>query len=220
LDGEPQKVHRATVTISVEASFIAVSIGYGVVPEVSPVTFGPDPAIFSKGERSPTLRNISFSDVIDTLKNNLTIAPDARNDVPILEAALRNGIKLNVDFATLALQGNGNADLSDGLSQVFQVVTPPPGNVQFLYALTDEGSGREFQSAPLLNIAGLGAADGKRPFRYFAQPIRFAPLATIRMDIVELSDIRGQLHVSLHGYKIIGQADATPPRERARRRRR
>jgi hypothetical protein len=40
------------------------------------------------------------------------------------------------------------------------------------------------------------------------------------MDIVELSDIRGQLHVSLHGYKIIGQADATPPRERARRRRR
>ena len=78
--------------------------------------------------------------------------------------------------------------------------------MQFLYALFDEGSGREFQSEPILNIAGLGAADGKRPFRYFAQPITFAPLATIRMEITELSDFRGELHVALHGYKVLGGA--------------
>ena len=53
---------------------------------------------------------------------------------------------------------------------------------------------------PLLNIAGLGSPDGKRPFRYFAQPITFAPRTTIRMEVTQLTDFRGELHVSLHGY--------------------
>ena len=35
-------------------------------------------------------------------------------------------------------------------------------------------------------------------------PISFAPLATIRMDITEKSDFRGDLHVALHGYKVLG----------------
>ena len=82
--------------------------------------------------------------------------------------------------------------------------------------------GREFQSDPILNIAGLGAADGKRPFRYFARPITFAPLATIQMEITELSAFRGALHVSLHGYKMLGagrtpaEARTRTPRRRAR----
>ena len=67
----------------------------------------------------------------------------------------------------------------------------------------------------MLNIAGLGAPDGKRPFRYFAQPITFAPLATIRMEITELTDFRGELHVSLHGYKMLGGAGT--PADRTRR---
>ena len=43
LKGEPQHTLRQTVTVSVEASFTAVSIGYGAVPEVTPVIFGPTP---------------------------------------------------------------------------------------------------------------------------------------------------------------------------------
>ncbi len=79
----------------------------------------------------------------------------------------------------------------------------------FCMRSSDEATDREFQSDPVLNIAGLGAADGKRPFRYFAQPITFAPLATIRMEITEQSDFRGELHVSLHGYKMLGGAAHT-----------
>jgi hypothetical protein len=139
----------------------------------------------------------------------LQSTPDIPITMPPLEAALRNGIKLNPDFAALGLQGNGNALLdADSLSKLFQVVSPPAGDVQFLYALFDEGSGREFQSDPLLNIAGLGSPDGRRPFRYFAQPITFAPRTTIRMEITQLTEFRGELHVSLHGYKVLGPVAA------------
>jgi len=76
--------------------------------------------------------------------------------------------------------------------------------VLFLYALSDEGTGRSFQSEPLLNLAGLGIADGDRPFRHFAQPIIFAPRTTIRMDVTPKTDYVGELYVALHGYKVLG----------------
>jgi hypothetical protein len=223
LDGIPRSVLRTTLTISVEASFTAVSIGYGVVPEVSPVIFGPRPApvIFLAPAAGSRIRDITLGDLFDSLEAALSSTPDVPKGMPPLEAALRNGIKLNADFAALGLQGNGNALLDAvSLSKLFQIVSPPAGDVQFLYALFDEGSGREFQSDPLLNIAGLGSPDGKRPFRYFAQPITFAPRTTIRMEVTQLTDFRGELHVSLHGYKILGPAGApAAPRERPQRRR-
>ena len=40
LRGQPGLVHNSTVDISIEAAFTAVSIGYGVVPKVDPITFG------------------------------------------------------------------------------------------------------------------------------------------------------------------------------------
>jgi hypothetical protein len=222
LDGSPQKTHRRTVTVSVESSFTAVSIGYGVVPEVSPVVFGIDAQKVFGDLRSATLRNLDFASLMDSLSDAVGASPDVRGNAPPLELALRNGIKLNPSFATLALQGEGKARIDPtAFSQLFQVAGPPPEDVQFLYALFDEGSGREFQSTPLLSIAGLGAADGKRPFRYFAQPIQFAPLATIRMEVTELSDFRGELHVALHGYKLLGETQpAGSSRDHSRRRRR
>jgi hypothetical protein len=226
LDGKPRSVLRTTLTISVEASFTAVSIGYGVVPEVSPVIFGPSPPppiILARPLAPPPpglrIRDIRLGDLLDALETALPSTPDVPKDTPALEAALRNGIKLNADFAALALQGNGNAVLDPAsLSKLFQVVSPPASDVQFLYTLLDEGSGREFQSDPLLNIAGLGSPDGRRPFRYFAQPVTFAPRATIRMEITQLTDFRGELHVSLHGYKVLGPAGApATPRDRPQR---
>ena len=57
---------------------------------------------------------------------------------------------------------------------------------------------------PILNTAGLGSSDGMRPFRYFARPIEFAPRAAIRLQITEVSEFSGELHVSLQGYKTLG----------------
>lgn len=229
LDGERQRVHRSTVIVSVEASFTAVSIGYGVIPEVTPIIFGPPPPapVPSPGPigllptRRTTIREIKLGDLLDGLQIRLADLPDVRKDVPAIEAALLNGIRLNATLAGLGLLNDGNALLdADTAQKLFQVVSAPSQDVQFLYALFDEGSGREFQSQPLLNIAGLGASDGKRPFRYFARPITFAPRATIRMDITELTDFSGDLHVSLHGYKLLGGAGTpTGARSRAPRRR-
>ena len=205
LKGEPDRVVRSIVTVSVEATFIAVSIGYGVVPKLTPVVFGPGIDEVTESERSPNLRNIRIGSLLTALGSALADTQDTLRGETGPEAALKGGIKLNPQFAELALSNDGRANLSDSvLRSLFQVVSAPADEIQFLYALFDEGSGREFQSEPLLNIAGLGISNGDRPFRYFARPITFDPLSTIRMEVTEKSDFEGELHVSLHGYKVLG----------------
>jgi hypothetical protein len=327
LDGVPDTSHRAVVTVSVEASFTAVSIGYGVVPRVTPIIFGPvtitvnpptlppgtvnapynltgvtitqtggvAPATFSLsdgalpdglalspkgllsgtptvvgffqftvratdaegsfGERaylleirdvgvilelaraavsppsppsppSPlSLRDISFSNLFNGLRRALADTPDPFKGETGPEAAFKGGIKLNPQFAELALLDDAQNVVSDvgALQRLFQVVSAPSDQIQFLYALFDDGSGREFQSEPLLNTAGLGSSDGDRPFRYFARPITFEPRSVIRMEVTEKSDFQGELHVSLHGYKALGSPGTPtgrPQTARSRSRRR
>jgi hypothetical protein len=318
LTGVPDTSHRSVVTVSVEAIFTAVSIGYGIVPRVTPIIFGPvtitvnpltlpagevglaysqtitqtggvAPATFSLsagalpdgldlspqgvlsgtpttigfssftiratdaegsfGERayvlqieeggiiitlasaavsapgSQSLRDISISNLLNGLQRALAQTPDPIRGETGPEAAFKGGIKLNPQFADLALLNNGENVVRDvgALQRLFQVVSAPSDQIQFLYALFDDGSGREFQSEPLLNTAGLGSSDGDRPFRYFARPITFAPRSVIRMEVTEKSDFQGELHVSLHGYKVLGGAGtptgrSRPARGRGRRR--
>jgi len=83
------------------------------------------------------------------------------------------------------------------------------GGIHFLYTIVDSGSGRELQNKSVHNIAGLGAADGDRPFRPFARPVPFVPRSTIRIEIEELSAgpffKDGTLYIVLHGYKRLGE---------------
>jgi hypothetical protein len=83
------------------------------------------------------------------------------------------------------------------------------GGVHFRYTIVDSGSGRELQNKGVHNIAGLGAADGDRPFRPFARPVPFVPRSTIRIEIEELSAgpffKDGTLFIVLHGYKRLGE---------------
>ena len=326
LTGKPGNVINKTVTVSIEAPFAAVSIGYGVVPKVTPTKFGPEPelsrcidfrsaqnglnprneqgvvflvldstgqpaansvvtssgqftglsivkliitlpstttaieltlvrvvsgtattveafnrngtivgtAIVNTLQQAETLRipgteidrvvvtsiggalllkfcreialvNIPLRDVLDSLEKKLEETSRVLKGETGPEAVLKNGFKLNPDIAEFALQNGGNVRLDPSvLENLFQVVGAPPENIQFLYAIYDEGSGREFQSEPILNIAGLGISNGDRPFRYFAKPIVFAPQSTIRMEVREVSDFQGELHVALHGYKVLG----------------
>jgi hypothetical protein len=212
LTGKPGNVINKTVTVSIEAPLVAVSIGYGVVPKVTPITFGPadlkiSDVVNGNGTRQPTLREISLQDIIDSLDPKLIETSRTLTQESGPEAALKNGFKLNLDVAEFALLQGGRVLLDSSiLKNLFQVVAPPPENIQFLYAIFDEGSGREFQSEPILNIAGLGISNGDRPFRYFAKPIVFAPQSTIRMEVREVSDFQGELHVALHGYKVLGGA--------------
>ena len=207
LQGRPGNVINSIVTISIEATFTAVSIGYGVAPKVQPIIFGPtlplpiDPVVV-------TLKTITLGNIIQSLEAQLQATSTTLTGESGSEAVFKNGIKLNPAVAELALQNNGDASLSnDVLAKLFQVVGSPSELVQFKYAIFDDGSGREFQSEPILNIAGLGSASGERPFRYFAQPITFRSRSSIRMEITEVSDFKGELHVSLHGYKVLGGSD-------------
>jgi hypothetical protein len=213
LTGKPGTVRRNVVTVSIEAAFVAVSIGYGVVPTVETITFGPPP---SGTTDKVSLRSITFGDVIDGLSQTLgDVIP--RQVGPQVASVLANGIKLSDVLRSSALLGGGTSALdADATGSLFQAVAAPADRVQFRYALFDDATGREFQSEPILNIAGLGIADGDRPFRYFARPIRFAPRSTIRLEITEESEFVGELHVALQGYKILGGASS--PTGRAVRR--
>jgi putative Ig domain-containing protein len=180
----------------------------------------------------PSLRSITINELLNGFRRGLAQALEQKPDLINLikgetdpQAAFKGGIKLNPRFVELTLLNDGRNVVSDAeiLQSLFQVGIAPSDEVQFLYALFDDGSGREFQSEPLLNTAGLGSSDGDRPFRYFARPITFAPRSVIRMEITEKSDFQGELHVSLHGYKALGNPGAPTgrsqtTRSRARRR--
>lgn len=282
----------ATVEVSVEAAFTAVAIGYGFIPEVSAVDFGPgtlgdlrqpapprtppqltvirrrlalrvdrvladdvkQAATQADGQR--TARDALLARLAATSKDGLgTRLVDLPGDVvqaltgtpdritlgdllrglsralreeglaargllgPRTSAALATGIRVNAEVLRFLLTTGGGAPLdADLLARLFQVAAPEPQEVRFLYGLHDQGTGRELQSEPLLNTAGLGAADGVRPFRRFAQPITFAPRSTIRLDVVPKFELRGELQVVLHGFKVLGGA-GTPTATTRRRRR-
>jgi hypothetical protein len=210
----------STVTVSVEAAFTAISIGYGVIPAISAVTFGPNdqelfPVLGATSAAPPPppsfpLADIEFSHVLAAMRRVLGAGTDS---------TLAVGIRLNPQLANLALLNNGNAGLQLRLIEnLFQVVAAPPENIQFRYALFDQGTGRAFQSEPVLSTAGLGIANGDRPFRHFARPITFAPLTTIRMDVTEVSEFPGELHIVLHGYKVLGGAGTPTGRAEAQAR--
>ncbi len=229
LTGARDNVINKTVTVSIEATFVAVSIGYGVIPRVTPITFGPElptapipaapvptsfPVLFATTfaltpavTQRPTLRDIPLGVLLDSLAAKLPHTSRLLKRETGPEAALKVGIALNPAFADRALSGGGKAPLDpDILKSLFRVVGAPPEQILFKYALHDDGSGREFQSEPILSIAGLGIANGDRPFRHFVPPIKFAPQSTIRMEVTEISDFPGELHISLHGYKVLGGA--------------
>ena len=265
LAGEPGRTHNKTVQVSIEATFTAVSIGYGLIPRISPLKFGLLPEKLADGavggavpavvqfiqdlmpffsailpqqqpvplfaaaagpaSSSHAIRQFAQRSFLRTTVASLaeTLDEPLNAVAPVLgprtAAALRDGIRFNpelIERLLLSLDGDALDDTT--LLEAFQIVAAPPDRVQFKYALFDDGSGREFQSEALLNTAGLGSSDGLRPFRYFARPIEFAPRTTIRMQVTEVSDFQGDLHVSLQGYKTLGGVGSPTGPRRARRR--
>lgn len=86
--------------------------------------------------------------------------------------------------------------------------------IDFKYSIVDSGSGRELQNRPIHNIAGLGEATGRRPFRFLAKPMLFMPRSTIRIEVEEITNdgttTDAELFIVLHGYKILGYGTGLP----------
>ena len=216
---------KQSVAVSVEAPFTATSIGYGFVPIIDSVPFGPQissfrPVVLLAG-REPTaaLGDIPMFAILRAAQDAFDQRPEFGRRRPAADAVAQIGIQLNPDVARAALQGSQLTQST--ISRLFRTVSSDGDDLLFRYALFDEGTGRAFQSEPVLNIAGLGTAKGERPFRHFQPPIEFAPQSAIGIEVIEVSNHVGQLFISLQGYKVLGAAGApTGPAGRRRRLRR
>jgi len=118
---------------------------------------------------------------------------------------LIDGFRIRPNFLRISFQGDGNLTATlpaNLLNHVFESLNRPE-DVSFRYTIFDSGIGRELQNQPINNIAGLGIANGDRPFKKFARPMIFLPRSTIRVTIEEHFG-RGTLFCVFQGYKILG----------------
>lgn len=187
LQGTPGNLLEDEVPINVEGGFVATSIGYGL--SVDRLTVQIDP----NGLPPATPAADGFT--------NLGAIPLSKFPV----SALLEGIRIRPNFVRIAFGGDGqlNTNISIGvLDNVFERLNRPD-DVSFRYSIFDTGTGRELQNQPIHNIAGLGIANGDRPFKQLAQPMRLLPRSTIRVNVEELFG-RGTLFIVFQGFKILG----------------
>jgi hypothetical protein len=196
--GEPGRVVSNVIATSGDSTFVAVGLAYGFEEECGrPLgAFGRDTEAF--GDERPLLCDVPTDAWID-------------------------GVRLDAQFSPVAL-----AAASDPSASAFGVArqrqagrTPfervrPPSDPAFLFSLVDTATGRELQDEPTLNVAALGAADGRRPLRTLARPVAFGPRTTLRLQIVERTpDVIGTIHVVLVGYKAFEASRCVAPRPAA-----
>jgi hypothetical protein len=180
LTGRPQTRLESEVTVNAEGGFVATSIGYGLLVEESQV---PIQGSFLTQEGKVILRLLS----LDNLGTS----------------ALTDGIRIRPDRLRIAFNDNGQlADVPGEIANELFERLNRPEDVSFRYTIFDSGRGRELQNLPLHNVAGLGIADGDRPFKRLARSMVFQPRSTIRIRVEERFG-RGTLFIVLQGYKFL-----------------
>jgi hypothetical protein len=204
LTGRPGNLLEDEIPINVEGGFITTSIGYGLAIE---------------------RLNVQID------QTNLPAAVPAKDNFTDLKAltlgrlpvsALQEGIRFRPNFIRLAFNGLGEVNSQfpiDSLDRVFERLNRPD-DLSFRYSIFDSGTGRELQNQPIHNIAGLGIANGDRPFKQLARPMRFLPRSTIRVNVEERFG-RGTLFIVFQGYKVLGApatSQVTNPARRVRTR--
>src|SRR5215510_3330125 len=158
------------------------------------------------GLTSPDLLGVAFSvlDIPRVRLSNLSLGALAagleRNG-----ADLTRGLKFTSEANSLLAANLAIDQVAAGtLGRIFETGAVAAEDVSFLYSLDASGTGREYQSKPIHNIAGLGIANGDRPFRPFAKPVMFEPKSSVRIQVEELSGPPGTLFIVLQGYKMLG----------------
>jgi hypothetical protein len=191
LTGSPGNQIETEVPINVEGGFVTTSIGYGLAV-----------------------------DSVDITLSNLGAAPFPLGSLTLSQfpsSALQDGIRIRPDFLRIAISGNSPANIqeADVVNRIFERLNWSE-NVSFRYSIFDSGTGRELQNQPINNIAGLGIANGERPFKTLARPMLFLPRSTIRVTVEERFG-RGNLFVVFQGYKRLGGPGSNQiPQRRAR----
>ncbi|HKY46086.1 MAG TPA: hypothetical protein VJM50_23550 [Pyrinomonadaceae bacterium] len=187
LAGTPGNLLDDEVPINVEGGFITTSIGYGLAVQTLDVDINQDllPAPIPAAPNATDLASITL------------------DRFPV--SALQDGIRVRPGFVRLAFDNTGHLNTQfpiDALNRCFERLNQP-NDVSFRYSIFDTGTGRELQNQPLNNIAGLGIANGDRPFKQLARPMQFLPRSTIRVTVEERFG-RGTLFIVFQGYKLLG----------------
>lgn len=180
LEGTRGKRQQDVINISIEGAFIATAIAYGFIPK--------RPSLPS------TLINVGGVIPFLTPGSQVTLS-DVIADAIAGELATRTG----ADRTDIALHA---------ASTIVPCLLVWLCGIDFKYSIVDSGTGRELQNLPIYSIAGLGRADGDRPFRPFPKPMTFLPRSTIRIEVEEISEgplyKDAELQIVLHGYKMLG----------------
>jgi hypothetical protein len=182
LDGRANGLAQSEIVVNTDGEYLATAVGYGISVE--------EPAV-----QLATAANQLF---VDLAKLRL-------RDFPPL--ALRDGVRIRTDLVRLAFQANGTLanNLPVGLLQRLFERLNRPQDFSFTYSIFDSGRGHDLQNIELNNIAGLGTATGKRPFKSLAVPLRLLPRTTLRLNVRSLFG-RGRLFFAFQGYKVLGAA--------------
>jgi hypothetical protein len=204
LTGTPTNRVQDVVEISMQGWFVAVSIGYSFVLDerterrrtVGPVIVTPQPP-----PSSPPSTPILFS-IRGRTVSSITLGEIAAG-LESIGVGLERGFRISPNFVKFL---DADADLSTIQAELAQAFEPGcgPEDVSFLYTIDVPSTGRELQNKPIHNVAGLGIANGDRPFRPLARPIAFEPRTSIRIQVEEISTLSGTLFIVLQGYKTLG----------------
>ena len=219
LSGRPKNLVENETTVSADGGFVATSVGYGLLVEEQKVPLQWERAFEVRSE--PPLP-AGEKPIAELAREWLAALAQRRRNpgapLPRLSLSLRRlplrlfppdalleGVRVRPELIRLAF--GDNAQLATGfplelLDELFERLNRPE-DVSFRYTVFDSGRGRELQNQPLHNIAGLGIADGDRPFKRLARALVFLPRSTIRIQVEERFG-RGKLFFVFQGYKILG----------------
>lgn len=188
LSGTPKNIVQTEVPINVEGGFVTTALGYGLAVEQREIPIQvPD--------------NITTTDSSGRKKFDLSRLPLRVFSLGSFTA----GFRIRPNFLRVAFGDNGDPATAVPLSladSLFESLNRPE-DVAFRYSIFDSGTGRDLQNQPINNIAGLGIANGDRPFKKFARPMIFYPRSTIRITVEEHFG-RGTLFLVFQGYKALG----------------
>lgn len=180
LEGIPGRVTTREVQVEAANGFRITSVGYGL----------------SAGDDAAPLR-------LEGQPNGFDLGSVRVEQLPA--DAWVDGIRLRPSFLRYAVLPNGalnNSVPSFAAPMLFERLNRPE-DVSFRYKIEDQGLGRELQNTALHNIAGLGEADGRRPFLRLARPWELSARSTVRVSVEEVFG-RGELYFVFHGYHLPG----------------
>jgi hypothetical protein len=203
----PGRLINQEVNVNVEGGFVATALGYALQAEISP------------------LKLSAAVDRLDAATRALIVNSDGEYNLAELPLsvfgaqAIEDGFRIRPSLLRVALQDGGALSATvapEFIDKVFESLNRAD-DVSFRYTIFDGGTGRELQNGLVNNIAGLGIANGDRPFKRFARPMIFYPRSTIRVLVQEHFG-RGRLYLVFQGYKLSAVARANAPPLRTRRR--